>query len=589
MADEIIIPEQLRKQLSTNIAPKEFQNPLPVTIPALQKRLQESNVVPTVPMEKFQAALNRIKPEATVALTEEAKASVQALRPNVRRLHGTRIALSWFPFPTVVSPCADKFGYLSSQAVRTASALPFNPANLALLAQLGDLMGDAGRDPNPSNQLPGPGVTPIPAGYTYFGQFVDHDITLDVSSSLDAATDANTINNMRSAALDLDSLYGGGPGLDPFMYAFPTGLLPATAIKLRLGGPNLQSGPGGPSSNGTPSGMTIKTDWDVPRLAPDNTAVIGDPRNDENLIVSQFHHAMIRFHNAVIDLMVVAFPSSPGVDLFAEAKKIVTHHYQFAVVNDFLKRVCGAAAVGNALGSVVAPIGSAFRMPVEFSVAAYRFGHSMIRDRYWLNFNFTNQPLSDAFAFIRNPHLPARSNWLIDFNAFFDTGIPVPVNNKARKIDSFLANGLESLPGFTGMMAVLAARNLRRGLALGLPSGQAMATVFGITPLTSAQLTSGLPVAEVALLNSNGGVLLTKTPLWYYILREAAVVENGDRLGPLGAKIVADTFVRMLKRDATSYLNVAGGFSPSLPTLASTVPGDFTVADLVAFAGVTKP
>ena len=84
-------------------------------------------------------------------------------------------------------------------------------------------------------------------------------------------------------------------------------------------------------------------------------------------------------------------------------------------------------------------------------------------------------------------------------------------------------------------------------------------------------------------------MLLTKTPLWYYILREAAVVANGDQLGPLGAKIVADTFVRMLKRDATSYLNVSGGFSPSLPTLASTAPGDFTVADLVALAGVTKP
>ena len=144
------------------------------------------------------------------------------------RLHGTRIALSWFPFLSVVSPCSDKFGYLSSQAVRTASALPFNPVNLALLAQLGNMMGDAGRDPIPPTIPPLPDSlnSPIPAGYTYFGQFVDHDITLDVSSSLDAATDANTINNMRSPALDLDSLYGSGPGLDPFMYVFPTGSLP---------------------------------------------------------------------------------------------------------------------------------------------------------------------------------------------------------------------------------------------------------------------------------------------------------------------------------------------------------------------------
>ena len=172
----------------------------------------------------------------------------------------------------------------------------------------------------------------------------------------------------------------------------------------------------------------------------------------------------------------------------------------------------------------------------------------------------------------------------MDFNAFFDTGISVPVNNKAKKIDSVLSNGLEALPGATGMMAILASRNLKRGLALGLPSGQATANAFGISALTVAQLTTGLPANEVALLNSKGGRLLNKTPLWYYILREAAVLKNGEQLGPLGAKIVADTFVRMLKRDSDSFLNTSGGFSPFLAT-----PGTFTVADLVNFLGVTQP
>ena len=86
------------------------------------------------------------------------------------------------------------------------------------------------------------------------------------------------------------------------------------------------------------------------------------------------------------------------------------------------------------------------------------------------------------------------------------------------------------------------------------------------------------------LLTSNGGILLQKTPLWYYILREAKVLGNGNQLGPVGARIVAETFVRMLKRDASSYLNVTGGFTPMLP---SAIPNDFTVADLVNFAGVT--
>jgi hypothetical protein len=508
--------------------------------------------------------------------------SLKALEPPLKRFHGMKVPLLWFPGALLKSPCADKFGYMFSTAVRNASKLPFNASTQALLVDLGNLMGDPGREPAADST--------IPAGYTYFGQFVDHDITFDVSSTIDVTQDANAITNMRTPGLDLDSVYGRGPALDPYLYRFPTPGDPPTAVKFQLGR-NRNFGTGGPLN--AANAAAVPVNFDVPRILNGTdttvtaanstfTAVIGDPRNDENVIVSQFHHAMLKFHNRVVDLLVTA--GFPG-DIFTEAKKIVTHHYQWAVVHDFLERICGAAAVSNAISTVSVSIGSPFRMPVEFAVAAYRFGHSMIRNDYILNTSLppSASTLKGVFDFIRVPLLPLFSNWAVDFNMFFNTAHPVSGSfNSARKIDSVLANGLEAIPGGSGILAVLASRNLRRGLAFGLPSGQGAATALGIAPMSAGQLTSGLPPAEIAVLNSNAGILLARTPLWYYVLREAVVLKNGDELGPVGGRIVAETFVRLLKRDGDSFMNVAG-FAPSLP---SSTPGTFMIADLLEFAGV---
>lgn len=553
---------------------KKEINELRKKIPQL---ISKFDIKPTVEMNKIEDAIiqiQKLQPKSTVILPSDARASPRFMRGDIKRFHGIKASLSWFPVKFTKSKCRDRFGYMTNAVTRKSTKLNFNAINIALLNQLGELMGNSGRES-------GIGDSPIPAGYTYFGQFVDHDITFDVSSSIDNTSNAVSINNMRTPKLDLDSLYGDGPALNPYLYEFPTSSFP-TAIKFKLG-TNRNTGPGGPGGNLGGGGMQVQSDFDLPRIPGTNTAVIGDPRNDENLIVSQFHHCMLKFHNKVVDLLILGSFSG---DIFAEAKKIVTHHYQWTVVEDFLRRICGNTAVDNALNNISIGIGHTFRMPVEFAVGAYRFGHSLIRDNYWLNFNFINQSLSDVFNFVRNPNLPVLSNWVIDFNAFFNTGIPVPIFNMARKIDSVLSNGLETLPGGSGIMSILATRNLRRGLSLGLPSGQGAANFLGVPVMTSSQLTSNLPPNEVALLNSNGKTLLKKTPLWYYILREAAVLENGNQLGPLGAKIVADTFIRMLKRDKGSYLNTAAGFTPFLPSSAI---GKFNVEDIVIFSGVNQP
>jgi hypothetical protein len=578
---EEVAPAYVVEQLLGTATTKRAARRSKLSRAELRDRAHELNIPIDPKDEKLLESVNRI-PRARVPVAdmpEDVVASLKALKPQSRRFHGSKVSLGFFPFSLLVSPCTDRFGYMSSEPVRRHSRLMMNQKNKDLLDALGTMMGNAGRDTGSDS--------PIPAGFTYIGQFIDHDITMDVSSSLDDATNAGKVLNMRTPVLDLDSLYGRGPALDSFLYRFPSTGTNPTAIKFQLG-TNQRDATGGSGGASGSAGMKIRTDFDVPRMcdpvnpiASSNTAIIGDPRNDENLIVSQFHRAMLAFHNAVVDrqLQLAGFTG----DIFVEAKRIVTHHYQWAVVHDFLPRICGQATVDAALASVVAPPGSPFRMPVEFAVAAYRFGHSMIRDRYWLSFNHTGATLGQVFAFNRNPELPVLSSRVVDFNAFLETGFVVPVNNKARKIDSVLANGLESLPNFSGMMAELATRNLRRGLALGLPSGQGMAKSMNITPLTPAQLTQDLPADEIAVLQSEGGVLLKKTPLWYYLLREAKVLQGGDQLGPLGGRIVAETFVRMLKRDAFSYLNVNGGFVPSLPGAKA---GDFTFADLMIFTQV---
>ncbi len=502
----------------------------------------------------------------------EPQHSTEGLCSEARRLHGVKVSPDHVRGALWRSRGANKFGYMTPEAVR-ASSLAFNDENVGLLTQLGNLMGNADRETTADSALM--------SGFTYLGQFIAHDITWDVSPSLDALTDARMVRNLRTPALDLDSVYGDGPLLSPHLYTFPAP--PAanpTAIKLRLG-VNRLTGKGGPSGTGGIQGLKQLTDFDVPRMSRGAAiAVIGDPRNDENLIISQLHHAFLRFHNAVVDWLE---RNNHSGDIFAQAKKLVTHHYQWAVVHDFLTQLCGAERVTKALENVKAEPGSPFRMPVEFSVAAFRFGHSMVRDVYWVNLNYPNATLERLFNAVRS-NLPLPSDLVVDLNGFFDTGIEV-TKNRARKIDSVMANKLETIPGGKDMMAALATRNLRRGLALGLPSGQAAAKFFDIAPLKPEELLKDLAGAEVALLTSNEA-LLNQTPLWYYILREASVLREGKGLGPLGAHIVARTFARILKRHPSSYINQKGGFTPCLPRAKDDT---FTFVDLLRFAGVLAP
>jgi Animal haem peroxidase len=220
----------------------------------------------------------------------------------------------------------------------------------------------------------GGGASRIPAGFTYLGQFVDHDLTFDKTSvMLGENVSPTQLLQARSPSLDLDALYGAGPG-DPASARFYV----ADGTHLKMG------------TTATVDGILAKAGFDLPRgagstVAAKRRAIIPDPRNDENLAVAQTHLAFVRFHNRVVDTL----PASvPPAQRFARARELVTKHYQWMLRTDYLPRICARAVVTDVFGNgrkafeVGAPPTAVPTMPIEFSVAAFRLGHWMIRPAY---------------------------------------------------------------------------------------------------------------------------------------------------------------------------------------------------------------
>jgi hypothetical protein len=457
-------------------------------------------------------------------------------------------------------------------------------------------LANAMKDANPGDPA---GDNPnIPAGFTYLGQFVDHDITLDLTSIGEKAKDPFATENFRTPSLDLDSIYGLGPDGSPHLYARNAANGNAPGPKLLIGTTVKAFQDFGNVPAGLPN--------DLPRN-PQGFALVGDHRNDENLLVAQTHLAILKFHNKVVDAL--AGRPKPPPDLFFEARRLVTWHYQWLVLHDFVERITEEGIVGRILRE-----GRKFYcfkripfMPVEFSAAAYRLGHSMVREVYSHNRIFTppaspqTVPATLALLFsfsglsggivgdlapdpltAPTPISLLPSNWIIDWRRFYELNTPpqpgIPLNS-SRKIDPFLVPALHELPGGAGSLAF---RNLRRGVILGLPSGQDVARAMDIEPLTAKEIATG-PDGKVA--QQQG--LHEATPLWYYILKEAQVRSGGERLGPVGARIVAEVFVGLVEGDSESFLRVDG--NAWKPTLPGKVKGKFTMADLLQFVGDISP
>ena len=399
------------------------------------------------------------------------------------------------------------------------------------------------------------------AGVTFMGQFMDHDITFDMGSHLGVATAPETATNGRTAAFDLDSVYGGGPMASPHLYD------PADQAKLKV-----------------ESGGLFE---DLPRTA-ENTAIIGDPRNDEHVIIAGLQAAFLLFHNRVVDHL-RARGGADDRNVFARARRLTTWHYQWLILHEILPQFIGQPLVDDILthGRRFYTARRNASIPVEFQGAAYRFGHSMIRPSYRANlagdhgqpfFGLIFDPAEEGIADPADLRGGARApRRFIGWQTFFDFGDGEVKPNK--KIDTHISTPLFNLPlgaiASHDLPTSLPQRTLLRGLTWGLPSGQAIARAMDIPALAPQDL------AELA---GFGMDFERSTPLFYYVLREAELLANGLHLGPVGGRIVGEVIIGLLEADPASYLAAQPGWRPTLPSRSGT--GAYRMVDFLTFAGV---
>lgn len=365
----------------------------------------------------------------------------------------------------------------------------------------------------------------IPAGYIFFSQFIDHDITLDTTSPLRGTVDdVNALPNLRSASLDLDCVYGFGPEGSPHIYD-----------SARPG--RLAVGDGGLDLARSPGGI----------------ALIGDPRNDENLFVSQMQLMWHHFHNRIYNERA---QEPAGQSRFEHAQEETRFHYQWLVLFDLLKRLCDVETYRSVVPRLLAGDGAfpffykpgphGLTMPVEFSVAAYRVGHTLVRSNYAVNESHLDIELFDD-EFGTNGFSAVPEGLAVDWRYL------LPVDECVRPrlckaVDPKFSNELQDLPvvgSNNPADRALAFRNLMRGNSVGLPSGQAVAAALaGSYPTVDPAFAPALDRADLA----------AKTPLFYYILAESAQRNGGERLGPVGSAILLEVFGGML-RYCNSFLD----------------------------------
>ena len=478
----------------------------------------------------------------------------------------------------------DRFGRLFPQLPaffdRTSDSLRKALLELGKAGGILDAKDDLAAGPialivDPALSLNNPNNPAHTAGTTFMGQFMDHDMTFDLTSRLGVPTRPEDSVNTRTPALDLDSVYGGGPSDDPELYTFERGHAPKFKIE---------------------SGGLFE---DLPRTSK-KTAIIADPRNDENLIIAGLHAAVLLFHNKAVDYVEDRDRRASPDEVFRRARELTRWHYQWMIVHEFLPLFIGQSLVNDILsrGRKFYRPREAF-IPVEFQGAVYRFGHTLVRPSYRANLAGDNG--SPFFAMIFDPNDEGQADPVdlrggaraprrfIGWQTFFDFGTTFtdgpgntnPAIRPNKLVDTRISTPLFHLP----LAAIpsgdppisLPQRNLLRHVTWSLPSGQSIAREINVPSLSRTDLSELRPL---------GQRLDESTPLWYYALKEAQVMAGGLRLGPVGGRIVGEVIIGLLQLDQRSYLGANSRWRPTLPTRSGQVTGNFRMIDFLTFAGV---
>jgi len=424
----------------------------------------------------------------------------------------------------------------------------------------------------------------LPALYTYLGQIVAHDLTRS-----EAGSDLSNPVNLRTHALDFDSLFGPVDG----------NLVP---IEPLLGGGGLCLG-----STTLPGRFR-----DLPRNA-EGVACIADSRNDHNLVLAQLVVMLIRFHHCV---GVLCNPP----DLEAH-KQITRRHLQSIVLHEYANHLVDRDIIQDVLASgraVVRPNTTAepFRVSIEFAAAIFRFGHSMVRPVYDLNIRERAKILGEIFDNTEpggaiNSNLPRlRDDWAIDWDVFQaqDGGIL----QEAEPVDHRLTGQLSEIPkwmvreppsGVDLKKYSLAEITLLRGQSVSLRSAQSVlrdvADAVAARPVPHGNplppVVSALDPAQIASVghgeladlledDSQGPPFASQTPLWLYTLCEAAIAPGrGGALGPLAGRVVYETLHAAVQACPGSIVTDAGTFEFFVhPSLRHQSADTFSFSDLFA-------